>query len=108
MTETDEVLEPAEYNSMFGVYVRHRLGANRVGRTFPPMLGDHALAEAPCIACMNPLAQPEEPIVLLTIGPGADPDTRDRHWAGRWYNAVAIPLHKACLGEEAAASPEEA
>lgn len=71
-------------------------------RKFGPLTASHPLVEDAelCAACKAPFHAGEY-VVLLALGPGADPVERHRADAGQPYTAVAIPLHLACaVGEE--------
>lgn len=79
-------------------------------RRFGPKAADHPSVGEPCPACRQPF-EPGDYTTLVTLGPGDDPDARERERAGRPYNAVALEVHYACVtGEEqidgSGASPE--
>lgn len=76
-------------------YVRWQRDEPREQRVFPPLDVSHPMADAPCKVCEQPLGN-GTPIQLLAIGP--EPDELVRHVDGRWYTAVALAFHAACLG----------
>jgi hypothetical protein len=89
-----------------------RMGKPEVGtmRTFSHVgvrirLGfdHHLVQEHPrrvCPGCDRVFA-PGETIGMITIGPGPDPEEREKARNGRGYIAVALPVHWACAtGEE--------
>lgn len=82
--------------------IRWQRDESRLGRVCPPLADDHPLAGLYCPACAELLGN-GEPVQLLALGPGADAEARERHKAGRWYSAEAIPVHAACLGTEGGA-----
>lgn len=49
-----------------------------------------------CMGCQEPILL-DEPIELVPIGPGADPEQRRKAAAHVSYTAVAIPCHRACV-----------
>lgn len=54
----------------------------------------------PCPACHRPFKVGEYTTVLA-LGPGDDPEARERARQGRAYNAAAIEIHWACAtGDE--------
>ncbi|SEF34335.1 hypothetical protein SAMN05421837_107326 [Amycolatopsis pretoriensis] len=77
-------------------YVRWRSGAPREGRAFPPLGPGHPAYRDVCPACDHFLGN-GLPVQILAIGP-TDDEARDRHRAGRWYSALALLFHAACLG----------
>jgi len=68
-------------------------------RRFGPKAPDHPSVGRPCAACDQPL-QAGDFTVLVPLGPGADPEHRQRAREGRYYNAVAIEVHWACATGE--------
>jgi len=70
-------------------------------RKFEPLAGSHPLVGAEfCPGCLQIFAEGDV-TTLVTIGPGADSEERERLRAGRVYNAVAVAAHWACVtGEE--------
>lgn len=48
-----------------------------------------------CRACNQPFKAGDY-VTLVALGPGDDPDARQRAREGRPYNAVALPVHWAC------------
>jgi hypothetical protein len=72
-------------------------------RKFPPLKPDHPLVGGECPACHETFTAGDE-TTLIALGPGDDPDARERAREGRVYNAVAVPVHWACAtGEESTA-----
>ena len=70
-------------------------------RKFGPKAGDHPGVGRECPACHVPFAVGDY-TTLVVLGPGGDPDARERAAAGRAYTAVAVEVHWACAtGEEA-------
>lgn len=70
-------------------------GTSERGR-FGPLTADHPSVGRICPACDKPLQVGDTP-ALVTIGPGDDPDARERARQGRAYNAVAIIAHEECV-----------
>jgi len=67
----------------------------------PKQVSDPSVSK-PCPACSKPFAAGDW-TTLVTLGPGADEEARERHLSGRAYNAVAIEVHFGCVyGEEPA------
>lgn len=53
-----------------------------------------------CPACRRPF-EAGQYVTLVPLGPGADPESRDRARRGKAYNAVGLSVHWACAtGEE--------
>lgn len=48
-----------------------------------------------CRACKVKF-MPGDFVALVSLGPGKDPDARERARAGRPFSAVALPIHYAC------------
>ena len=73
-------------------------------RKFPPLAADHPMVnEQRCVGCDRKFKEGDV-TTLITIGPGDDPEARERAFMGRPYNAVARPVHWACAtGEETTA-----
>lgn len=68
---------------------------------YGPIAADHpAIGTQHCAACKQTIKAGES-ITLVPIGPGDDPEDRERARLGRPYNAVAVIAHWACAtGEE--------
>jgi hypothetical protein len=69
---------------------------------FPPLAPDHPLVrgEQTCAACDRRF-WPDQRVVLIALGPGADPEARERARADRWYSSEALVVHRVCAtGEE--------
>jgi hypothetical protein len=80
-------------------FVRWRSTEPREQRVFPPLPADHPAVSEPCPgACGEPLGC-GLPVQLLVIGPTDGEDYR-AHREGRWYSALALLFHAACLGTE--------
>jgi len=69
--------------------------ASRRGR-FGPLPADHPSVGTECPACKQQLKAGDVP-TLVTIGPGDDPESRERAREGRAYNAVAVIAHEECV-----------
>lgn len=70
-------------------------------RRFGPKGANHPSLGKPCPACEVPFAVGDF-TTLVPIGPGSDPEGRERARAGRVYTAVAIEAHWVCVtGKEA-------
>lgn len=67
------------------------------GRRFGPKPADHPSVGVECPACQVPFAAGDY-TVLVPLGPGADPEARQRAAAGRPYDAVAVEIHWECAG----------
>jgi hypothetical protein len=57
-----------------------------------------------CKACNEPF-KGGDAITLLPLGPGNDSEARALARAGRAYNAVALPLHYACVTGDESSEP---
>jgi hypothetical protein len=72
-------------------------------KKFNPLPDDHPLVAKggpTCAACQHVFV-PGDVTALVAIGPGDDPEERERCREGRYYNAVSVPAHWACVtGEE--------
>ena len=62
---------------------------------FGPKKADHPSVGEPCPACKKPFAVGDL-TTLIPLGPGDDPEEREKALAGRVYNAVAVEVHFAC------------
>lgn len=69
-------------------------------RKFGPKAEDHPSVGEPCPACHSPFVAGDF-TALVALGPGNDPDARERAVAGRSHNAVAVEVHWACATGEA-------
>lgn len=70
-----------------------------MSRAFGPKQLDHPTTGQACPACHEPFVVGDF-TRLIPLGPGKDPEARERARAGRPYNAVAIEVHDECAGEE--------
>lgn len=87
-------------------YVRWRRDESREARVFPPLAPEHPAYAADCFLCSEPLGNGGQ-VQLLALGP-EDADDRAKHVEGRWYSALAILLHAACVqGVEPEPDPVE-
>lgn len=67
---------------------------------FGPKAVDHPSVTWPCAACSEPLGEGSY-TVLVPIGPGKDPEEREKCRNGQHYNAIALEAHWACVtGQE--------
>jgi hypothetical protein len=57
--------------------------------------GDPLLHSSSCPACGKAFKEGDF-VTLLPLGPGDDPEEREKARAGRVYNAVAAVLHYSC------------
>lgn len=79
-----------------GVYIQAAAFA-RLVRGERGLTAGHPLAGTPCPACSDPLLV-GQPLGLLALGPGDDPEDQ-RKWAeGLVIDAPAVALHAACAG----------
>lgn len=65
-------------------------------RTFDELPTGHPLRDEFCPACDEPLS--EQPVALIYIGPGSDPEDQAKARAGRWHTGAAVAVHAACAG----------
>lgn len=77
--------------------IRWHIYEDRIPKVFPEVVETHPLAEVPCPACGYPLAN-GEPVALLVLGPGADPEAQAKCRRAAWFTAAGIALHAACAG----------
>ena len=71
-----------------------------MSRKFGPKAADHSSVGEKCAACKVPFVAGDF-TTLVSLGPGDDPEQRERARAGRVHNAVAVEVHYACAtGEE--------
>lgn len=69
-------------------------------RKFGPKGDDHPTVGRECEAC-GVAFKGGDYTCLVPLGPGDDPDSRQRAREGRPYNSVAVEVHWACAtGEE--------
>ena len=78
-----------------GYYIRCK-AAQAAAPEWGPLAGDHPLVGLRCLACHEPFVEGHCGW-LLPLGPGGDAEARAKCLAGGWYNAVAIPVHSACM-----------
>ncbi len=74
--------------------VRHRQGEPFTPRRFGPKTADAVFGA--CAACEVAFREGDE-TALVPIGPGADEESQAKAREGRWYNAVAVEAHYACV-----------
>lgn len=67
-------------------------------RKFGPLPADSWMVREPttCPGC-HQLFKAGEVVTLVAIGPGDDPEARQRASEGKPYNAIAIPAHYSCV-----------
>lgn len=65
------------------------------GRPFGPVSDEEFQRYQDCPACNQRVAVGDH-YVLVTIGPGDDPEEQQKARRGRAYNAVAVIAHLAC------------
>jgi hypothetical protein len=83
---------------MTGVYVRWKVGEERLVSKMPPLAVDHPLAGQPCLVCgINLFGGIDTPRDIALLALGAEPDDREKAAAARWFTAVALPLHATCV-----------
>ena len=69
-------------------------------RKFGPKSADHFSVGKPCPACHEPFKAGDF-TTLISLGPGDDPEERQKAREGRAHNAVATEVHWVCAtGEE--------
>ena len=69
-------------------------------RKFGPKDQDDPSIGEKCPACRVAFAEGDF-TTLVALGPGSDPESRQRARQGRAYNAIALQVHYACAtGEE--------
>jgi hypothetical protein len=66
-------------------------------RAFDPLSSDHPLVGDVCPACGERFKAGDR-TTLIPVGPGEDEESQRKHAQGRWYSAVAVPVHAACAG----------
>jgi hypothetical protein len=69
-------------------------------RKFGPKRLDHPSIGKKCPACEQPFKAGDF-TTLIPLGPGGDPESREKCKDGKSYNAIALEVHWACAtGEE--------
>jgi hypothetical protein len=68
-------------------------------RKFGPMTADHPSIGQTCPGCSQPIAAGDY-TTLVVVGPGDDPEERERKRNGRFYNAVCVIAHWGCVTGE--------
>ncbi len=86
-------LEDGEMEIPSGLYLRTE-NVPHVSRTFTKA-ADHPTAGMVCLGCGEPFAAGDRTVLVL-LGPGGDPEARQKAVDGRFYNAVCAELHAAC------------
>jgi hypothetical protein len=70
-----------------------------MSRRFGPRTAERAASDAKdgrnCPACRKPFLEGDY-TTLIALGPGDDPEARERCKANRPYNAVALEIHYDC------------
>lgn len=64
-------------------------------RVFGPKPPNHPSVGEPCPACHVPF-KAGDMTTLVALGPGNDPEQRQKAREGRVYNAVAVEIHALC------------
>lgn len=64
-------------------------------RKFGPKAADHPGIGVECPACHVAFVEGDYTTLVL-LGPGGDPEARERAAQGRAYNAVAVEVHWDC------------
>lgn len=70
-----------------------------MSRRFGPKGNTHPSVGKPCPACQKPFAAGDYTTIVV-LGPGDDPEARERRDDGRAYNAVAVEVHFDCAAAE--------
>lgn len=68
-------------------------------RVFGPKTADHPSVGRPCPACHVAFKKGDY-TVLVTLGPGNDPEEQKKARDGRAYTAVAAEVHRECAHPE--------
>lgn len=76
------------------ISVRYRTAAEHTFRAFGPRRED--TPGGVCPACGVPFIVGDV-TTLVPIGPGDNEEARTKAREGRWYNAVAVEAHYACV-----------
>ena len=64
-------------------------------RRFGPKTADHPSVGTECQACHEPFKEGDF-TTLVVLGPGGDPEARERRDQDRPYNAIALEIHWDC------------
>lgn len=88
--------EPVYVLPDYVAYTRAKAGEPFEFRCFGPRGEEAAARGVICPACHKLLVAGEF-TTLLPIGPGDNGEEREKCREGRWYNAVAIEAHVACV-----------
>ncbi len=67
-----------------------------VTRVFQEITYSGGHAEA-CPGCDEPVGN-GQPVALVYVGPGPDPEDQAKARAGRWHTGAAVAVHAACAG----------
>lgn len=84
-------------------YRRQKLGEAPVLRAFGPRPEVHKGDSCP--ACDKPFVVGDH-TTLIPLGPGEDPEARERAREGRWFNSVAVEVHYVCATGSPANLPD--
>lgn len=68
-------------------------------RKFGPKTADHPSIGDICKACNMPFKEGDF-TTLVALGPGNNPEAKEKRDAGKHYNAVAIEVHWDCSTKE--------
>lgn len=69
-------------------------------RKYPPLKASHPAVGMECKACEQPFVAGDV-TTIVPLGPGDDPEERQKAREGRPYNAVGALCHYACVtGDE--------
>lgn len=68
-------------------------------RKFGPKTKDHPSVDTICPACDKQIKEGDF-TTLIPLGPGRDPEEREKARLGKPYNATAIEIHWACATGE--------
>ena len=66
-------------------------------RKFGPKTKDHPSINELCPACKKPFKEGDY-TTLIALGPGDDPEARQKAQTGKPYNAIAVEVHYDCSG----------
>lgn len=76
-------------------------------RKFEPLPLHSPVVGTPCQACHEDFKVGDE-VTLVSLGPGSDPEQRQKARQGRYYTGVGVAVHWACAtGEEEDISEED-
>jgi hypothetical protein len=70
---------------------------------FAPLKLGHPLIGEICLACQKPFVAGDV-TTLIALGPGDDPEAREKAKKRLPYSAVAVPVHWDCVDPELQAS----